>query len=256
MEFSKNFFVVILIGGMGSRFSKVNQSPKQLIKINKRSLLENLIISFLKNGINNFVFPLGYKKKFFLKFFKNKKKIYNKKIQIFTGKNNLNQNFLDKRFVNIVLFDAGKKSSKLSRINKSIKFFNSENFLVTYGDGIADIKIKNYLKINKKHKKAIIAGKFVNSQYGHLRISSEKLLEFKEKPIMKEPINIGYYFFSKKLFKKHYEKKIELENQFIQKIIENNEIVTYIHKGFFFNIDSKIDLINIKKNYKKVLFKL
>tara|TARA_Y100000294_G_scaffold174244_2_gene191937 strand:- start:637 stop:870 length:234 start_codon:yes stop_codon:yes gene_type:complete len=74
MKFSKNFFVVILIGGMGSRFSKVNQPPKQLIKLNRRSLLENLIISFVKNGITNFVLPLGYKKEYFLNFFKKKKK--------------------------------------------------------------------------------------------------------------------------------------------------------------------------------------
>ena len=74
MEFSKNFFAVILIGGMGSRFSKINESPKQLIKLNKRSLLENLIISLVKNGINNFALPLGYKQNFFKKFFKKKKK--------------------------------------------------------------------------------------------------------------------------------------------------------------------------------------
>ena len=256
MEFSKNFFAVLLIGGMGSRFSKINESPKQLIKLNKRSLLENLIISFVKNGINNFVLPLGYKENFFKKFFKKKKKIYNKQTKIFIVKNKLNENFFDKKYINIVLFDAGKKTSKLSRINKSIKFFNSQNFLVSYGDGIADIKLKRYIKIYKQYKKAIIAGKYINSQYGHLRIVNKKLHEFKEKPIMKEPINIGYYFFSKKLFKKYYNNKYELEKKFIQKLIENNEIVTYIHKGFFFNIDSKIDLVRIKKKYKNILFKL
>lgn len=74
MKFSNNSFVVILIGGMGSRFSKINQPPKQLTKLNRRSLLENLIISFVKNGITNFVLPLGYKKEYFLNFFKKKKK--------------------------------------------------------------------------------------------------------------------------------------------------------------------------------------
>ncbi len=74
MKFSKNFFSIILIGGMGTRFSRINEAPKQLIKLNKRSLLENLIISFVKNGINNFVLPLGYKKNFFSNFFKKKKR--------------------------------------------------------------------------------------------------------------------------------------------------------------------------------------
>ena len=74
MSFSKNFFAVILIGGLGSRFSNINETPKQLIRINKRSILENLIITFVKSGITNFILPLGYKKFFFTNFFKKKKK--------------------------------------------------------------------------------------------------------------------------------------------------------------------------------------
>ena len=226
MKFSNNFFAIILIGGMGSRFSKINEHPKQLVKLNKRSLLENLIISFVKNGINNFVLPMGFKQKFFLNFFKKKKKFLNKNVKVFKSK----VKKVDRNNINIVLFDSGKKSSKLLRIKKSLKFFNSENFIVTYGDGIADIKLKQYLKIYKKYKKAIIAGKYINSQYGHLKIIREKIVEFNEKPIMKEPINIGYYFFSKKLFENFYNNKYELENQFIKKLINNNKIVTYIHR--------------------------
>ena len=74
MKFEKNFFAIILVGGLGSRFSRINESPKQLIKLNKRSLLENQLIFYTKNNIKNFIFPLGYKNKFFINFFKNKKK--------------------------------------------------------------------------------------------------------------------------------------------------------------------------------------
>ena len=252
MKFSKNFFVVILIGGMGSRFSKVNQPPKQLIKLNRRSLLENLIISFVKSGITNFVLTLGYKKEYFLNFFKKKKKILNKKVNIYKS----SKNKYNKDNINLVLFDAGKQSSKLLRIKKSIKFFNGDKFFVTYGDGIADVKLSKYLKIFKKNQKAIIASKYVNSQFGHLKINKRKIISFKEKPILEEPINIGYYFFSKQIFDRFYNKKYELENEFISKLIKNDKLETHIHKGFFFNIDRKIDLINIKKNFKKILLRL
>ena len=253
MKFSKNFFSIILIGGMGTRFSRINEAPKQLIKLNKRSLLENLIISFVKNGINNFVLPLGYKKRFFLNFFKVKKRILNRNVVVYKNKS---PNNFDKENINIVLFDAGKNSSKLLRIKKSINFFSSENFIVTYGDGIADINLKSYLKIYNKNDKAIIASKYINSQYGHLKINKNKIIEFNEKPIMKEPINIVYYLFSKKLFNHFYKRNYELENQFIKMLIKEKKLLTYIHKGFFFNIDKKIDLITIKKKYKKVLYKL
>ncbi len=73
---------------------------------------------------------------------------------------------------------------------------------------------------------------------------------------MKDPINIGYYFFSKKLFNRFFKSKYELENQFIKNLIKEKNILNYIHKGFFFNIDRKIDLISIKKKYKNDLKKL
>ena len=96
----------------------------------------------------------------------------------------------------------------------------------------------------------------MNSQYGHLKISKNKILEFNEKPIMKDPVNIGYYLFTKKIFNNFYKSKYELENQFIKKLIINNKLINYNHKGFFFNIDRKIDVINVKKKYKNILLKL
>ena len=68
---------ILLLGGMGSRYSSVNEPPKQLIKIFKRTLIENIIINLKKGGIKNFILPLGYKKKYFYDFFKKKKKNWN-----------------------------------------------------------------------------------------------------------------------------------------------------------------------------------
>ena len=249
MTFNNNFFSIILIGGKGSRFSKIYEPPKQLIKLNKKSLLENQLIFFIRNGIKNFIFPLGYKKKYFVNFFKKKKLIINYKLKIHLNKIRNKEN--DK--VNILLIDSGKNSSKLKRIKDSIKHIDNEEFLVTYGDGLADINLKNYLKIYKKNKKAIIACKNINSQFGHLKLQGNNIISFKEKPLMEEPINIGYYFFSKTLFNKYFKKNYELEDKFIKSLIRNKKIVAFKHKGFFFNIDRKKDLDNIKKNYKKII---
>ena len=74
MNVDKNFTVIILVGGRGTRFSKINEPPKQLIMLNKRSLLENQMKYFIKYNIKNFIFPLGNKSSYFYKFFKKKKK--------------------------------------------------------------------------------------------------------------------------------------------------------------------------------------
>jgi len=61
--------VVILVGGMGSRFSSINEPPKQLSKLNKNIILINILKNFKKFGFNHFIFPLGAKKKFFYSIF-------------------------------------------------------------------------------------------------------------------------------------------------------------------------------------------
>ena len=155
-----------------------------------------------------------------------------------------------------MLFNGGKNTSKLKRIKNSLRYIQTNNFIATYGDGVANINFKNYFNLFNKYKKAIVACKNIKSQYGHLKIIRKKILSFDEKPILKDPINIGYYFFSKEIFNKFYEKNYELEDKFVKSLIKNNKLIAYNHKGFFFNIDRKIDLDNIKKTYRKLILTL
>lgn len=252
MKIDKKLTAIILTGGRGSRFSKINEPPKQLMILNKRSLLENQMRYFISYNIKNYIFPLGYKSSYFYNFFKKKKTINNYKTIIHYNKFGK----IDENKINILLFNGGKNTSKLKRIKHSLKYIKSNNFIATYGDGIANINFKNYLNLFNKYKKAIVACKNIKSQYGHLKISGKKILSFDEKPILKDPINIGYYFFSKEIFNKFYKNNYELEDKFVKSLIKNNKLVAYNHKGFFFNIDRKIDLDNIKKTYKKLILTL
>ena len=250
MKNFKNIPCILLLGGKGTRYSKINEPPKQLIKLSKKTLLENIMIGFIKNKINYFIFPLGNKKKYFESFFLKKKKILNKKINLIKNPTDI----IHSKKINIFLFDAGKKSTKLARIKKSLKYFKNEYFFTTYGDGLANIDFKKYYKLIQKYKTNIISSKKVKSQYGHLVIKKNNIIKnFLEKPIMENPINIGYYFFRKKDFSKYYNKKIELEGKFLNIMIRKKLIKVYSHNGYFFNIDKKIDLQKIRSEKKKFL---
>tara|TARA_B110000003_G_C16575842_1_gene506114 strand:+ start:40 stop:789 length:750 start_codon:yes stop_codon:yes gene_type:complete len=239
---------IILVGGTGSRFSKIDESPKQLAKIDKEIILIKIIKQLKKFGINYFIFPLGHKKEFFIKFFNSKK---NKK------KFNLNivKNFdqIKNNKININYFDAGNKTSKLNRILKSSKKIELDNFLVTYGDGLADVNLKKlfsaYFKDNEK--KIYLTSCRKRSQYGHLKINNSNFIKtFEEKPILKDPVNIGFYIFNKLIFNKNYKSKFELESDFLPKLIETNTLKSYLHKGYFFSIDDKKDVLKAKKFFK------
>ena len=148
---------------------------------------------------------------------------------------------------------------KIKAVKKYLNNLDKKKFTVIFRRerfGMKKNWILAYDYMFKKYKKAIVACKNVKSQYGHLNIKGKKILSFVEKPLLKDPINIGYYFFSKEIFNKFYKKNYELEDKFMKSLIKNNKIIAYNHNGFFFNIDRKIDLDNIKKNYRKLIFTL
>ena len=249
MKKFKNLSCIILLGGKGTRYSNLKDPPKQLIKIHKRTLIENILIQMKKNGINNFILPLGYKKNFFYNFFYKKKYIGKYKVNLVDSKNINSTNA-----INLRLFDAGNNVSKLSRIKKSLEFINTNFFFVTYGDGISDINISKIFKLYLNLKKMIVSSIKIKSQYGHLKIKKNNYVSnFFEKPFFDMPINIGYYLFTKDLFYENYSKNYELETTFLKKIIKKRQLLSYFHKGYFFNIDKKIDLLRIKKENKKLI---
>jgi glucose-1-phosphate cytidylyltransferase len=245
---------IILLGGKGTRFIEKRSKPKQLVILNKNSILMNIVLNYNKYGINYFVLPLGNKKSFFYDYFsKSLLKKYN--INLITKKN-----YKDVRpnKINILLFNAGVNSSKLERILKSIKFCFSKYFFLTYGDGVANISIKKkerfFLSSNFD---ALVSCVKLRSNYGHLRLGKKKVNDFIEKPFFENPVNIGFYIFKLKIFEKIENIKFKsLEKDFLPFLAKKKKLTYYIHKGFFFNIDSKNDLEKVRTKYKNLLKKL
>ena len=249
---NKSISVVILIGGSGSRFSSIKETPKQLSKLNNNYILMHIINNFKKYGLNHFIFPLGFKKKFFEKFFYSKKNILKYKFNIL--KKNFKTKDLNSKKINISLFDAGKNTNKLSRIFKSFNYLINDDFLVAYGDDLTNINLnqifKKYYKNNKK--KALVTVYKKKSQYGHVVIDKKGVVKkFVEKPPYKHPINIGNYIFTKNLIKKFRKSHHELEHNFLPILTKRKLLVSYEHKGYFYSINDKKELIVAKKKLKK-----
>lgn len=239
---------IILVGGTGSRFSNIKEHPKQLAKINKEIIIIRIIKQLKKFGINHFIFPLGHKKEFFIKFFNSKKNIKKFNLNVIKSFDKIKKNK-----ININYFDAGKKTSKLDRILKSFKKIKSNDFLITYGDGLANINIKKLFSsyFKDKGEKIYLASYRKRSQYGHLKVNNKKFVKsFVEKPILKDPVNIGFYVFNKLIFNKNYKSNLELESNFLPKLIQNNLLKYHLHTGYFFSIDDKKDVLKANKFFK------
>ena len=246
------FSAVILVGGLGSRFSSIKDPPKQLSKLNSEYILMHIIKHYKKYGIEHFIFPLGYKNNYFKSFFLSKKNILKYNFNIINKV--FNKDKILKNKINVTFFNAGYNTSKLLRVEKSLKFILSENFIVSYGDDLSDINIQKLLeKFNsKKHKKIIFAIFRSKSQYGHVITKKNgSVKKFIEKPFHQYPVNIGNYVFNKKIFKKYFSRKGEIETSMLQTLAKKNLLQTFEHRGYFYSINDKKELDLAKQKLKK-----
>lgn len=244
---------IVLVGGQGTRFSDPNQPPKHLTKLNKNLILENIINHLYKSGFRHFIFPLGYKKNFFIKFFESK--LNQKKYNFEILKKKINFSKFDKKKKLISYFDAGKNTKKITRIYKSTSYTNYKDLLIIYGDDLANVKLAKINDIyNKNKKNKVIVTVFKKkSQYGHLKVNANgRVTKFIEKPPYPYPINIGFYFINKDVLKKFYNKNQELETKFLPNLVKKNLLLSYEHTGYFYSINDKKELLTAKKNLKKL----
>ena len=127
--------VVILAGGLGTRISEYTKTiPKPMIKICGKPIIQRIIDHYYSYGHKEFYIALGYKGKVIKDYFNNKKK--NKKIKIH-------------------LIDTGKNTMTGGRLKRLKKYLN-ETFLLTYGDGLSDIDLKNLIIFIKEIKEWLL----------------------------------------------------------------------------------------------------
>mgnify|MGYP006109711273 CR=1 FL=1 len=248
---NQNIPIIILSGGKGERFVSKENLPKQLSKVSSHPIIMEIILYYYKNGFNFFILPLGYKSIFFSKFFKDTKNIKRYNLNIIK---NDKINVLESK-INILLFDAGQKTNKLIRIKKSIEYLNNKisKLGVCYGDIFANISFKNELLNFKRQSIEGVAVTYNEySPFGHVKIKNKLIKKFYEKPMLPDPINIGFYFFNKKVFSiiKNNQDD-DLETHFLPKLSKMNKLGCHIHKGYHFTVNSQKDLIHIKQLYKK-----
>ena len=226
-KFKNKLTVIILCGGKGLRLRPLTkQLPKPLIKINDKSILENIIKYFLDYKITNFIIATGYKSELIDQFIKKKFKKHNIKT-IYTGLN----------------------SDIIKRLKKSSEY-SKKYFLVCYGDTMVDIDLNKYIKFYLKNvKKTLVASYQLKSSFGILDImKNNNVVDFKEKPVLDIWFNVGYFIFSSDnffLFKKF--KKFQELLKFLSK---KNLMRAYKHIGNHITVNTVAELEIAKKHIK------
>ena len=229
--------VVILAGGYGSRLSEYTKTiPKPMVKVLGVPIIQRIIDYYISYGHYEFYIALGYKGEKLKKYFLNNK--ISKKVKIHlinTGKNTMT-------------------GGRLKRLKKNL----STTFLMTYGDGLADVNLKKLVDFHKKNKKIFtLTAVRPPARFGAIKIKGNYVNYFKEKNSLDEGwINGGYFVIEPKFFKYLKNDKTFLEREPFEKLTKKKELIAYKHNGFWQCMDTLRDKeILEKKLRKKNIFK-
>ena len=236
---------VILAGGFGSRLSEeTDLKPKPMVEIAGKPILWHIMKIYSAHGINDFVILLGYKgyyiKEFFANYFLHQSDIsINLKNNSIKVLNNSSEEW------NVTLVDTGLNTMTGGRIKKAQKIIGNKPFMLTYGDGVADIDITKLLKFHKSHGRTLtMTSAQPDGRFGALEIDkNNKVIEFKEKPRGDGSwINAGFFVCEPKIFDyiKDGDSTVFEQNP-LRNLAKDNQIYTYKHDSFWMPMDTLRD---------------
>ncbi len=223
--------VAILCGGQGTRLREKTESmPKPLVEIGGRPILWHIMKIYSAFGFREFVLCLGYKGQMIEDYFKG------------PGKEGEDWK--------IVFADTGEATNTGGRVKKIEKYITEENFMVTYGDGVADIDIRTLVDFHKKHGRiATVTAVNPPSQFGLLDLDGEgRVRRFQEKPQTNQWINGGFFVFKKEFFNYLGEGDV-LEKAPLEKTAGQGELVAFKHQSFWKCMDTYKETVFLNEHW-------
>jgi glucose-1-phosphate cytidylyltransferase len=232
---------VILAGGLGTRIREETEfKPKPMVEVGGRPVLWHIMKHLSHFGINRFVICVGYKGDVIRDYFLNYKS-RNNDFTVNLGKSQelvFHSNHLESEW-QVTVAETGAQTNTGGRVNRIQNFVRGEDFLCTYGDGLADVNIDSLLKFHNNHNKigTITAVRPV-SRFGILEINnSDFVTSFKEKPQTEGWINGGFFIFKPEIFDQLSD-DIVLEKEPLQNLASRNQLAAFKHEGFWQPMDT------------------
>jgi glucose-1-phosphate cytidylyltransferase len=243
--------VLLLAGGFGTRLSEETDiKPKPMVEVGGKPILWHIMKTYSHYGINEFVILLGYKgyyiKEYFANYFLHQSDVT---IDISSGNMEVHNNSSEPW--KITLIDTGLNAMTGARIKKAKAHIGNEPFMLTYGDGVADINIQETLKFHQKHGKLMtMTSAQPDGRFGALNIDeNDKVVEFKEKPRGDGSwINAGYFICQPEVLDYIDDgDDVIFEQEPLNNLAKNGEIYTYKHDGFWMPMDTLRDKIKLNE---------
>jgi len=234
---------VILAGGMGTRFAEeTDLRPKPMIEIGGRPLLWHIMKRYEHFGLTEFLVALGYKGDAIKSYFRNYHDLRGS-MTVDLGSGNVEAEEPDAEQWLVQLRDTGESTSTGGRVKRLQPWLADGTFMLTYGDGLADVDLAALLSFHRKSGRiATITSVRPPARFGALVFDGDEITHFREKaPTGDEWINGGYMVFEPAVFDYLKGDGTSLEVDALERLASDGQLVGYKHEGFWQCMDTLKD---------------
>jgi glucose-1-phosphate cytidylyltransferase len=241
--------VVLLAGGRGTRISEeTGTKPKPMVEIGERPIIWHIMKIYSHFGFDEFIICLGYKgymiKEFFANYF-----LHRSDVIIDLDKNSMEVLETKAESWRICLVNTGLETMTGGRIKRIQKYIGKETFMLTYGDGVADVDLSALLAFHKKQGKlATITSVQPAGRFGALRLDEDQNVKsFAEKPRGDGSwFNGGFFVLEPEIFDYIEGDHTTWEQEPLQNIAKDGQLVTFHHHGFWKPMDTLRDKLELE----------
>ncbi|UOF88813.1 glucose-1-phosphate cytidylyltransferase [Fodinisporobacter ferrooxydans] len=246
--------VVILAGGFGTRISEESHlKPKPMIEIGENPILWHIMKIYSHYGFHDFIICLGYKGNVIKEYFSN--------YYLHAADVTFNFQKPDKRMIHhysaepwsVTLADTGKETMTGGRVKQIRKYVGNEPFMLTYGDGVADVNILELAEYHRSHGKlATITAAQPPGRFGALRITEDSRVEKFEEKVKGDGgwVNAGFFVFQPEIFDYIEGSGTILEKEPLENLANHGQLIAYKHSGFWQPMDTLRDKIYLEELWK------
>ena len=235
--------VVLLAGGFGTRLSEYTESiPKPMVTIGGRPILWHIMRTYAHYGHKDFYVALGYKAELIKEYFLNYRSL-NADFTVDLATGAISPHQIDDADWRVTLVHTGMESMTGGRVKRLKSFIGKEPFMLTYGDGVADIDLNKLINFHRSHGKMVtVTAVHPAARFGELVMNGEQVRNFQEKPQMGQGwINGGYFVIQPEFLDLISGDSTILEREPLEKAAEMGELMAYRHEGFWQCMDTKRD---------------
>lgn len=240
--------VVILCGGMGTRLRQETEfMPKPMVPVGDRPILVHIMESFARHGFKEFVLCLGYKGEVIRQYFLNFPAM-TADFTVDLGSGKVETKRRPGYDWKVTLASTGIPTNTGGRIKRVASHLGGGPFLMTYGDGLADVDLAKLVEYHKeKGLLATVTGVRAQSRFGVIETRGKgKVNGFREKPQLEDRVSGGFFVFEPGVLD-YLDEDCVLEQEPLERLAREGQLALYPHDGFFMSMDTYRDYLRLNE---------